>query len=117
MTKRIEQLMRRAEGALGTAFRHLDAAGEIARKLDVETLKAGGDHNFVDFLIIREVIERVGRICNAAFIADARASGPLPFPPRDPAAGGIPGTPGVLRTPRKGTRQPSGLRAKRKRHT
>ncbi len=81
MTKRIEQLMRQAEGALGRAFRYLDAAGSIARKLDAEALKGGAEHNFVDFMIIREVIERVGRICNAAFIADARAAGPLPFPP------------------------------------
>ena len=83
MTKRVEQLMKRAEGALGLAFQHLDAAGSIARKLDAETIKRSSDSNFVELLIIREVIDRVGRICNAAFIADARAVGPLPFPPRD----------------------------------
>jgi len=117
MTKRAEQLMRRAEGALGTAFRYLDAAGEIARKLDAETLKTDGDRNFVDFLIIREVIERVGRICNAAFIADARASGPLPFPPRDPTAGGSPAAPARPRTPRKGKKRQPGFGVKRKRQT
>ncbi|MGA2615089.1 MAG: hypothetical protein ABSG38_16770 [Spirochaetia bacterium] len=111
MTKRIEQLMRRAEGALGRAFQQLDAAGSIARKLDAETLKQGVDRNFVELLIVREVVDRVGRICNAAFIADARAAGPLPFPPRDMAAGVIPGA-------RIGTRQsPAGKisRGKRKR--
>ncbi len=83
MTRRVEQLMKRADGALGRAFRNLDAAGSIARKLDAETIKHGGD-NFLELIIIREVVDRVGRICNAAFIADARAAGPLPFPPRDP---------------------------------
>jgi len=91
MTKRIEQLMKRAEGALGLAFQHLDTAGTIARKLDAETMKRSVDSNFVELLIIRELIDRVGRICNAAFIADARAAGPLPFPPRDMIAGMIPG--------------------------
>jgi len=84
MTKRVEQLMRRAEGALGQAFRNLDAAGRIARKLDAECMKLGGGDDFVELIIVREVVDRVGRICNAAFIADARAAGPLPFPPRDP---------------------------------
>ncbi len=86
MTKRVEQLMRRAEGALGEAFRHLDAAGSIARKLDAETMKHADKDSFVELIIIREVVDRVGRICNAAFIADARAAGPLPFPPRDRVA-------------------------------
>jgi len=90
VTKRIEQLMRRAEGALGRAFRQLDAAGGIAKKLDAETTKKGAEHTFVELMIIREVVERVGRICNAAFIADARAAGPLPFPPRERAAGMTP---------------------------
>jgi hypothetical protein len=89
MTKRIEQLMRRAEGALGRAFRQLDEAGRIARRLDAETMKHGAGDNFVELIIAREVVDRVGRICNAAFIADARAAGPLPFPPRD-ASGMIP---------------------------
>jgi hypothetical protein len=84
MTKRVEQLMRRAEGALGRAFRSLDEAGSVARKLDAECMKRGAGDNFVELIIIREVVDRVGRICNAAFIADARAAGPLPFPPRDP---------------------------------
>ena len=84
MTKRVEQLMRRAEGALGRAFRNLDAAGSIARRLDAECIKLTGGDNFVELIIVREVVDRVGRICNAAFIADARAAGPLPFPPRDP---------------------------------
>ncbi len=87
MTKRVEQMMKRAEGALGRAFRNLDAAGGIARKLDAECMKRGGEDSFVELIIIREVVDRVGRICNAAFIADARAAGPLPFPPRDPGAG------------------------------
>ena len=99
---------------MGRAFRQLDAAGEIAKKLDAETLKAGGDHNFVDFLIIREVIERIGRICNAAFIADARASGPLPFPPRDPIAASIPGAPFAAFSTAKRKRQPSRPSGKRK---
>jgi hypothetical protein len=83
MTKHVEQMMKRAEGALGRAFRQLDVAGSIAKKLDVETRKRGSNDNFVELLIIREVVDRVGRICNAAFIADARAAGPLPFPPRE----------------------------------
>lgn len=91
MTKLVEALVRRAEGALGRAFRQLDAAGEIAKKLDAKTMKWDSDGNFVELMIIREVIERVGRICNAAFIADARAAGPLPFPPRDRSAGMAPG--------------------------
>jgi len=91
VTKRFETLVRRAEGALGRAFRQLDAAGEIAKKLDAGTMKWDSDGNFVELMIIREVIERVGRICNAAFIADARAAGPLPFPPRDRSAGMAPG--------------------------
>ena len=86
MTKRVEQLMKRAEGALGEAFRHLDSAGSIARKLDAETMKHADRDSFVELIIIREVVDRVGRICNAAFIADARAAGPLPFPPRNRAA-------------------------------
>jgi len=84
MTKRVEQLMRRAEGFLGRAFRNLDAAGDVARRLDAECMKLSGGDNFVELIIVREVVDRVGRICNAAFIADARAAGPLPFPPRDP---------------------------------
>jgi len=86
MTKRIEQLMRSAEGALGRAFQNLDVAGNIARRLDAESMKQREERNFVEVLIIREVVDRVGRICNAAFIADARAAGPLPFPPRDTPA-------------------------------
>ncbi len=111
MTKRIEALMRRAEGALGRAFRQLDAAGGIARKLDAESLK-DGDYNFVDFMIIREVIERVGRICNAAFIADARAAGPLPFPPH---AAAVPGAWAPVRKPVKGKRPAARPMKKRKR--
>ena len=88
MTKHVEQMMRRAEGALGRAFRQLDAAGNIAKKLDAETTKHPDKDNFVELLIIREVVERVARICNAAFIADSRATSPLPFPPRE-------GTPGI----------------------
>ena len=61
MTKHVEQLMRRAEGALGRAFRQLDAAGTIAKKLDAEAAKLGGKHNFVELMIIREVIDRVAR--------------------------------------------------------
>ena len=91
MTKHVEQMMRRAEGALGRAFRQLDAAGSIAKKLDAETMKHPDEDNFVELLIIREVVDRVGRICNAAFIADARATGPLPFPPREGMAGMMPG--------------------------
>jgi hypothetical protein len=100
MTKRVEQLMRRAEGALGQAFRHLDVAGSIARKLDAETMKQGGEDSFVELIIMREVVDRVGRICNAAFIADARAAGPLPFPPRDRVAEMKAGVTG--KTPRSG---------------
>jgi hypothetical protein len=114
MTKRIEQLMRRAEGALGQAFRQLDVAGAIARKLDAQTLKGDGDYNFVDFMIIRELIERVGRICNAAFIADARAAGPLPFPPRDPASGSLPGSTSPRRTTTKGKKRPAGAAWKKR---
>jgi hypothetical protein len=98
MTKRIEQMMRRAEGALGRAFQQLDAAGNIARKLDAETMKHPDEDTFVELLIVREVIDRVGRICNAAFIADARAAGPLPFPPRERARGMIPLNPRTRRT-------------------
>ncbi|MGO9410959.1 MAG: hypothetical protein ACLQCB_09420 [Spirochaetia bacterium] len=92
MTKHVEQMMRRAEGALGRAFRQLDAAGNIAKKLDAETTKHPDKDNFVELLIIREVVERVARICNAAFIADSRATSPLPFPPRE-------GTPGMMSGP------------------
>lgn len=106
MTKRIEQLMKRAEGALGRAFRQLDAAGIIARKLDAETMKQGKDQSFVELIIVREVVDRVGRICNAAFIADARAAGPLPFPPRDRVAGMIPGN-------WSGARQPAAKKVRR----
>jgi len=110
MTKRIEQLMRRAEGALGRAFGQLDAAGNIAKRLDAEAAKLGGDHTFVELMIIREVIDRVGRICNAAFIADARAAGPLPFPPRDRTAGMMPAV-----TPRRARRKTVRRDSKRKR--
>ncbi len=87
MKKRVEQLMRRAEGALGKAFQQLDYAGNIARKLEAATARPSADQSFVELMIIREVTDRVERICNAAFIADARAAGPLPFPPRHPGPG------------------------------
>ena len=74
MTKRIEQLMRRAEGALGRAFEQLDAAGTIAKKLDAEAAKLGGEHTFVELMIIREVIDRVGRI--SAMRLSLRMPGP-----------------------------------------
>jgi hypothetical protein len=115
MTKRIEQLMRRAEGALGRAFGQLDAAGSIAKKLDAETLKHAGQHNFVELLIVREVIDRVGRICNAAFIADARAAGPLPFPPRDRVAEINPGGRHSAQRPAKGKVRGPGASRKRNR--
>ena len=82
--KNIEQLMRKAEGALGKAFGQLDYAGGIARKLEAATAKPRPDESFVELMIVRELIDRVERICNAAFIADARAAGPLPFPPAIP---------------------------------
>jgi len=111
VTKRIEQLIRRAEGALGNAFRQLDAAGSIARKLELEAKKGAADQNFVDFMIIREVIERIGRICNAAFIADARASGPLPFPT---GAGMLPGAwSGGARPVKARQRSPRSMRRKK----
>jgi len=109
MKKRVEQLMRRAEGALGRAFRNLDAAGDIARKLDAECMKHGAEGPFVELIIIREVVDRVGRICNAAFIADARAAGPLPFPPRD-----VERIPGRNARSSSATRKISGSRRARK---
>ena len=90
MRKRVEQLVRKAEGALGRAFQQLDYAGGIARKLEAVVAKAPSKESFVELVIVREVMDRVERICNAAFIADARAAGPLPFPPRYPAGGMAP---------------------------
>jgi len=106
MTKHVEQMMKRAEGALGRAFRQLDVEGGIAKRLDAEMMKRGGDDNFVELLIIREVVDRIGRICNAAFIADARAAGPLPFPPREPGLWSFPPEhPRRKSTPRSSTRK------------
>ncbi|HVO38282.1 MAG TPA: hypothetical protein VMV03_04560 [Spirochaetia bacterium] len=92
MKKRVEQLVRKAEGALGRAFQQLDYAGGIARKLEAVVAKPRTDDSFVELMIVREVMDRVERICNAAFIADARAAGPLPFPPRYPVGGMAPST-------------------------
>jgi len=90
--KRVEQLMRQAEGALGKAFQQLDYAGGIARKLEAFVARPRPEETFVELMIVREVMDRVERICNAAFIADARAAGPLPFPPRYPVGGMAPPT-------------------------
>ena len=79
--------MRKAEGALGKAFGQLDYAGGIAKKLEAAIAKPRPEEPFVELMIVRELIDRVERICNAAFIADARAAGPLPFPPRYHAVG------------------------------